>query len=570
LSGTDAGNYTVATTGTAIANITRLNSVTWVGGATGNWFDPANWAGGAVPDLSNVANVIIPSGVTVTFNNTASSPATAANTEVNAVKIDSLGSTDGSLQHTEGFLNIGAGGMTLASYTQSGGTLINAGSTNLGSYSQSAGSFNGTGNFSSDSLTQTGGTTLLAGNLTVNNSYSQGTAGSVTVGGNTNITDTTGGMAIGNLSTTGTTTIVSTGGHIAQASGTTTSSGGLATINASGNATLITSGVFNAVLNVTGNTSLTSNGNLTVSGSTTGLITTTTGANSTTTFGTTTVGGDLSITSTGDVGQTGPLIVDGSAVFNASGQQITLTNPGNRLRGGVVTTAATVSVTGDVLRDAAEAARLAAELAIQRAEAERLAAEKAAAEKAAADRLAAEKAEAERLALENTGQLHSVLTLMASSQGLLIQGAISPTNVTASAANIVSPQVDVVSSASTALSGNGSAQVVSAVTTPGVQVDVMESPQTTRQGLVAVTLPARSSTSGTGFVFLLPADLVVQFDEKIKLSLENGAPLPAWLRFDTAKGEFSATAVPDRAFPVRVRLEWAGKQLLVVISERQT
>jgi len=635
LSGTDAGNYTVATTGTAIANITRLNSVTWVGGATGNWFDPANWAGGAVPDLSNVANVIIPSGVTVTFNNTASSPATAANTEANAVKIDSLGSTDGSLQHTEGFLNIGAGGMTLASYNQSGGTLINAGSTNLGSYSQSAGSFNGTGNFASDSLTQTGGTTLLAGNLTVNNSYSQGTAGSVTVGGNTNITDTTGGMAIGNLSTTGTTTIVSTGGNIAQASGTTTSSGGLATINASGNATLITSGVFNAVLNVTGNTSLTSNGNLTVSGSTTGLITTTTGANSTTTFGTTTVGGDLSITSTGNVGQTGPLIVDGSAVFNAPGQQITLTNPGNRLRGGVVTTAATVSVTGDVLSDAAEAARLAAEQAVQRAEAERLAAdkaaaekaaaekaaaekaaaerlaaekvaadrlaaekaaaekaaaekaaadrlaaekaaaekaaaEKAAAEKAAADRLAAEKAEAERLALENTGQLHSVLTLMASSQGLLSQGAISPTKVTASAANIVLPQVDLVSSASTALSGNRSAQVVSAVTTPGVQVDVMESPQTTRQGLVAVTLPARSSTSGTGFVFLLPADLVVQFDEKIKVSLENGAPLPAWLRFDTAKGEFSATAVPDRAFPVRVRLEWAGKQLFVVISERQT
>jgi hypothetical protein len=85
-----------------------------------------------------------------------------------------------------------------------------------------------------------------------------------------------------------------------------------------------------------------------------------------------------------------------------------------------------------------------------------------------------------------------------------------------------------------------------------------------------VTLPARSSTSGTGFVFLLPADLVVQFDEKIKVSLENGAPLPAWLRFDTAKGEFSATAVPDRAFPVRVRLEWADQQLFVVISERQT
>jgi filamentous hemagglutinin family protein len=526
LSGTDAGNYTVTTTGTAIANITRLNLVTWVGGATGNWFDPANWAGGAVPDLSNVANVIIPSGVIVTFNNTASSPATAANTEANAVKIDSLGSTDGSLQHTEGFLNIGAGGMTLASYNQSGGTLINVGSTNLGSYSQSAGSFNGTGNFASDSLTQTGGTTLLAGNLTVNNSYSQGTAGSVTVGGNTNITDTTGGMAIGNLSTTGTTTIVSTGGNIAQASGTTTSSGGLATINASGNATLITSGVFNAVLNVTGNTSLTSNGNLTVSGSTTGLITTTTGANSTTTFGTTTVGGDLSITSTGNVGQTGPLIVDGSAVFNAPGQQITLTNPGNRLRGGVVTTAATVSVTGDVLSDAAEARRLAA--------------------------LAAARPGAEE----------------AIRQGLLSQASISLPTLMARAANIT--QADMVSPVSNGSTSVRAAQGVSDVTTPGVQVDVIESPQTTRQGLVAVTLPARSSTSGTGFVFLLPADLVVQFDEKIKVSLENGAPLPAWLRFDTAKGEFSATAVPDRAFPVRVRLEWADQQLFVVISERQT
>ena len=361
----------------------------------------------------------------------------------------------------------------------------------------------------------------------------------------------------------------------------------------------------NISVNASGNAFLTAGGNLGVAGNAHNLSTTAMGVNITTTFGQTTLTGDLLTNSTGHIGQTGPLMVDGNAVFNAPGQQITLTNPGNRLRGGVVTTAATVTVTGDVLGDAAEAARLAAEQAIQRAEAERLAAEKAAAEKAAAekaaaekaeaekaaaekaaaekaaaekaaaekpaaDRLSAEKAEAARLALENTGQLHSVLTLMASSQGLLSQGAISPTNVIASAANIVSPQVDVVSSVSTALSGISSAQGVSAVTTPGVQVDVMESPQTTRQGLVAVTLPAGSAISGVGFVFQLPADLVVQFDEKVKVSLENGTPLPAWLRFDPAKGEFSATAVPDRAFPVRVRIEWAGKQLFVVISERQT
>jgi multidrug efflux pump subunit AcrA (membrane-fusion protein) len=374
------------------------------------------------------------------------------------------------------------------------------------------------------------------------------------------------------------------------------------------------------IVNASGNALVMAVGNLGVAGNAQNLTTTTTGVNSLTIFGQTTLTGDSLTNSTGHIGQIGPLIVDGSAVFNAPGQQITLTNPDNRLRGGVVAAAREVTVTGDLLGDAAEAARLAAlaaaraaaeeaarleaeqaalraeaeRLAAERAEAARLAAEKAeaerpaaenaaaerlAAEKAESERLAAEKAEAERLAIEkaeaerrareNKTQPHSVLAVIASSQGMLSQAAINPPTVTASAANIIPAQADVVSPASTASSGTRIAQDVSAVTAPGVQVDVLESPQATRLGLVAVTLPAGSAIAGTGFVFLLPADLVVQFDEKIKVSLENGTPLPVWLRFDAAKGEFSATAVPDRAFPVRVRLEWAGKQLFVVISERQ-
>ena len=45
-------NYSLNLTVATGSSITILSSVTWVGGNTGNWFDPSNWAGGAVPDLS--------------------------------------------------------------------------------------------------------------------------------------------------------------------------------------------------------------------------------------------------------------------------------------------------------------------------------------------------------------------------------------------------------------------------------------------------------------------------------------------------------------------------------------
>ena len=230
LSGADANNYTLdgIDSGTASADITRLDSVTWIGGATGNWFDPANWADGAVPDLANVANVVIPVGITVSFDTAgAVSPADASQ----AVQIDQLGSS-GSLIQSDGSLDIGTGGMVLASYTQSGGTLTNAGTTTLTSFTQSGGSFTGEGGFTTENFTQTGGTTDLSAGFTVTQDFSQTADGSVTVGGNTSITDTSGGMTIGNLNTSGTTTLTSTDGAISQVTGTTIVSGGDATITA--------------------------------------------------------------------------------------------------------------------------------------------------------------------------------------------------------------------------------------------------------------------------------------------------------------------------------------------------
>ncbi len=162
LGGDDAGNYNLTNIdqeASTSASISRLDSVTWIGGASGNWFDPSNWAGGAVPDLSNVANVVIPTGTVVSFDTTGSvSPADSTS----AVNIDSLG-TLGSLNMTNGVLNV-QDSITLDTFTQNGGT-------------------------------------LTAEDFTVTNEYSQGTSGSVVVSGDTDITDNSNGTVIGNLET---------------------------------------------------------------------------------------------------------------------------------------------------------------------------------------------------------------------------------------------------------------------------------------------------------------------------------------------------------------------------------
>ena len=78
LLGNDAANYVlrVDSSGAPVrrisgnyGSITQLGSVAWVGPTTaGRWSNASNWAGGALPDLSNVAQVIIPTGVNVLFD----------------------------------------------------------------------------------------------------------------------------------------------------------------------------------------------------------------------------------------------------------------------------------------------------------------------------------------------------------------------------------------------------------------------------------------------------------------------------------------------------------------------
>jgi hypothetical protein len=147
LNGNDRANYQIAVDPTtnnglyAGSNgvITRLNSVTYTGpNSGGNWSNPANWtttgttAIGAIPDLSNVANVIVPLGRSVVYDNAVSGPVTSAvlnNGNVNfnlssPTNIEMVIAGSGSVTIS----NVGA--ITLSGINSYiGGNILNAGSS---------------------------------------------------------------------------------------------------------------------------------------------------------------------------------------------------------------------------------------------------------------------------------------------------------------------------------------------------------------------------------------------------------------------------------------------------------
>jgi autotransporter-associated beta strand protein len=71
LSGADARNYALSSTRVTgnFGTITQLPTVTWVGPQTGGrWSNASNWLNGALPDLGNVAQVIIPTAKNIIFD----------------------------------------------------------------------------------------------------------------------------------------------------------------------------------------------------------------------------------------------------------------------------------------------------------------------------------------------------------------------------------------------------------------------------------------------------------------------------------------------------------------------
>ena len=326
LGGTDALNYTLGnTTAHTTASITQLASVLWIGPATGgSWSNPANWAGGAIPDLSNVANVVVPAGDTVTFDSSVAGP----------VQLSNLSS--GGLTIAGGTLDVSTA-LNLTNYAQSGGTVGGPGSFKVnGAFSQTAGQINmGPG---SVTITQS------QGNL----SFANISAGAV------NLTSTAGAVTLGTLAATANLAVTALGGAITQSAGASLAVGGTTALLASDAGVPADIGLTNA--NNTFGSAVSASGaqvNLSDAGPLTlGTVIAsgnlTLASNGALNLGSSTVSGNLSTTSgNGDVIQNGPLHIGGTTNIVAGTGSIRLNNPLNVLKGKVTTAGGSVAVAGD-------------------------------------------------------------------------------------------------------------------------------------------------------------------------------------------------------------------------------
>jgi filamentous hemagglutinin family protein len=305
--GADAGNYILNnTSASTTASIAQLGSVTWVGPARGgDWSNPANWAGGAIPDLSNVANVVVPAGSNVTFDASVAGP----------VNLDRLSS--GGLTMEGGILHV-AGALNLTNYTQSGGTVSGSGSFAVtNSFSQSSGQIDVGG---AVSIVQAQGNLSFAD-----------IAGSMV-----NLSSTTGSVTLGTLTTVGDLTVTAQGGGIAQAGGATLTVDGTTTLAASTHGVPANISVTNVgnrlvhAVNAAGaQVSLNDSSPMTL-GTVNAGGDLTADSNGALNLGTSTVGGRLAVSSGNvNVTQSGPLRVQGSAKILAGTGSIELNNAAN-------------------------------------------------------------------------------------------------------------------------------------------------------------------------------------------------------------------------------------------------
>ncbi|MCA9212612.1 MAG: filamentous hemagglutinin N-terminal domain-containing protein [Planctomycetales bacterium] len=198
LDGNGGANYAITFADNTSSSIDRLGSVMWIGGTTGNWSNPANWAEGAIPDLANVANVVIPNGVTPLFDNSVPGP----------VAVDSY--TGGNFLMDSGVLSI-TNNMSVHGFTQNSGQLTVGGSLNVNSPT----------NPISQGLTGTlivHGTTTLStnGDITLNSPTNDFQGPISLTGNNVDIRDGFGDLILGDVMTTGNLCLTADGGSILQ------------------------------------------------------------------------------------------------------------------------------------------------------------------------------------------------------------------------------------------------------------------------------------------------------------------------------------------------------------------
>ncbi len=521
LGGTDLGNYTVTDQLTTNANITRLSSVTWTGGATGNWLDPANWAGGAVPDLSNVARVILPGQVDVTFSTTAVAPAQSGPVHVDG--ISALGNnTPGSLRMNSGSLVVGDGGLNLAG------------------------------------LNQTGGSLSSAGRLNVTEAFSQTSTGTINVTGDASIANQRGNLTLGNLHVGGNLTLNNSNGNIVQASATALSVQGNSSLTANRNGVTADVLLANNDNTLSGLVSVTGN-NVTIQTSSTlnlGTVSTdgdlTLDSRGRLDLGTSSVTGKLvANTHNNNITQTGALEVKGLTQLDAGTGTITLNNANNHMTG----TFTTVGIVGEVRGAPMTTAPFVP--IIQTTEPARL--------PVPTTPTGAASGATTTAPITPSGATNPPAAQPDTSAAAV--SAAAPTSTTSSTP--VTAPVAATSNASTA-NAVGEASVNTSST--GVVVNTIRAPNQQALGIVAVLLPKGTSSVGLGVVISLPEEAVqtaTQTGASVKATLPNGNPLPAWIKYVESEKGLVIGSVPEGGLPFQVLLTVGNQRTVVQISESQ-
>ena len=280
-----ATNYRLPAGQSAAASITRLPSVTWIGtpDGSGDWSNPLNWTNGAIPDLANVARVVIPAGKSVTFN-------ASVATLNGAVQLDGIS---------------GPGALTVRS-----STLKVANALDIGSYAQSAGEVDAGALSAAGSFSQSGG------KLVVTTLADIGQASGIVSLGN---------VSAANLVIHGGASVVQVPGSALAVSDTTTLALGGGDVRL-GNPNELRKVVITSARDVL----LANINDLALEGSVARNLQTGSGA---LVLGLTTVGGNFIATARGAISQSAALTVAGSSSLNAAGQAITLGNAGNDFGG---------------------------------------------------------------------------------------------------------------------------------------------------------------------------------------------------------------------------------------------
>jgi len=347
LTGADAGDYSLSEPAGLTANISQLASVTWIGGATGNWSSAANWLGGAVPDYANVAAVIIPSGKTVTYDSGV--PGTTMLTSL---------TDSGTLVMAAGNLST-TGNLSAAGYKQSGGTLDVGGTLSINSNTAAvtlgnidAGSLDitsRTGNITqvaSTAVDVTGATTLTGEIITLANSANNFGGAVASSGFNIKVVDDgADGLILGNTTATGTLTDTSRAGAITQAAATSIDATGPVSLTANNGLAGSNAVAYNITLADSGNNiagPISASGlNIDLSDSNAGGLT----------LGNTTAGGTLTVTSAaGAITQAGSTQIKatGATILTADNGNITLANAANKFNGAVTASGTAITLDDSV------------------------------------------------------------------------------------------------------------------------------------------------------------------------------------------------------------------------------